>query len=147
MRSVCDPDQWSAFTRQWDTYRVIPTVLYSELPIDVMHGLFCDVALRGGDGVGFGGDHISAIKTCVVKDESALVHCVKINRMTQSPWRGIPTLLVRLHGQTAWCLPLQDQLKTTSSGVKLTPNSHWTFKTENWKKQSPSFPRRNGSNV
>jgi hypothetical protein len=52
----CDPDQWSAFTRQWDMYKVgmaivnnvIPTTFFyccdSELHTVIMRDLHCDVA-------------------------------------------------------------------------------------------------------
>ena len=44
-----------------------------------------------------------AIKRLAVKDESTLVHRMKLNRMTQSPGTGIRTFLASLRGQAALC--------------------------------------------
>ncbi len=48
-------------------------------------------------------DLLAAIKRLAVKDESTLVHRIKLGRMTQSPGTGIHTFLASLRGQAALC--------------------------------------------
>ena len=105
----CDPDQWSAFTRQWDMYKigiriadnVVPTALFyccnSDLRTDIMRDLRQDVATMAE------ADLLAAIKRLAVKDESILVHRIKLNKMTQSPGTGIRTFLATLRGQASLC--------------------------------------------
>ncbi|XP_052760759.1 uncharacterized protein LOC128203366 [Mya arenaria] len=105
----CDPDQWSAFTRQWDMYKVgmsiadnvLATALFyccnSDLRTDIMRDIQGDVANMAE------ADLLGAIKRLAVKDESTLVHRIKLNRMTQSPGTGIRTFLASLRGQASLC--------------------------------------------
>ena len=105
----CDPDQWSAFTRQWDMYKVgmaitdnvLPTALFyccnTDLRTDIMRDLRQDVATMAEE------DLLAAIKRLAVKDESILVHCIKLNKMTQSPGTGVRTFLANLRGQASLC--------------------------------------------
>ena len=71
----CDPDQWSAFTRQWDMYKigmaitdnVLPTALFyygnTDLRTDIMRDLWQDVATMAE------ADLLAAIKRLAVKDQ------------------------------------------------------------------------------
>ena len=105
----CDPDQWSAFTRQWNMYKagmsiadnVIPTALFyccdADLRTNLMRDIQGDVAQMAE------ADLLGAIKRLAVKDESTLVHRIKLNRMTQSPGLSIRTFLANLRGQAALC--------------------------------------------
>ena len=105
----CDPDQWSAFTRQWDMYKigmaitenVLPTALFyccnTDLRTDIMRDLRQDVATMAE------ADLLAAIKRLAVKDESILVHRIKLNKMTQSPGTGVRTFLANLRGQASLC--------------------------------------------
>ena len=105
----CDPDQWSAFTRQWDMYKVgmaitdnvLPTALFyccnTDLRTDIMRDLRQDVATMAE------GDLLAAIKRLAVKDESILVHRIKLNKLTQSPGTGVRTFLANLRGQASLC--------------------------------------------
>lgn len=105
----CDPDQWSAFKRQWDMYKVgmsiadnvLPTALFyccdTDLRTNIMRDLQGDVAKMSE------GDLLAAIKRLAVKEESTLVHRIKLNRMVQSPGTGIRTFLASLRGQAALC--------------------------------------------
>ena len=105
----CDPDQWSSFTRQWDMYKVgmaiannvLPTALFyccdQDLRTDIMRDL------RGDVGNMAEVDLLAAIKRLAVKDESTLVHRIKLTKMTQSPGTGIRTFLAGLRGQAALC--------------------------------------------
>ena len=85
----CDPDQWSAFTRQWDmckvgmaiTDNILPTALFycckQDLRTDIMRDLQLDVAKIAE------ADLLAAIKRLAVNEERTLVHRLKLNRMTQ----------------------------------------------------------------
>lgn len=107
--SGCDPDQWSAFTRQWDMYKVgmaiadnvRPTALFyccdQDLRTDIMRDIRGDVANMAEQ------DLLAAIKRLAVKDESILVHRIKLGKMTQPPGTGIRTFLASLRGQAALC--------------------------------------------
>ncbi|KAK6182640.1 hypothetical protein SNE40_010280 [Patella caerulea] len=46
---------------------------------------------------------LNAIKRLAVKEESTLVHRLKMNRIVQSPATGIRTCLASLRGQAALC--------------------------------------------
>lgn len=105
----CDPDQWSAFTRQWKMYKtgmaitdnVLPTALFyccdPYLRTDIMRDLQGDVASM------LETDLLKAIKRLAVKEESTLVQRIKLNRMTQSPGSNIRTFLASLRGQASLC--------------------------------------------
>ena len=105
----CDPDQWSAFCRQWDMYKagmaitnnMLCTALFyccePDLRTDIMRDIRGNVAAMAEE------DLLSAIKRLAVKDESVLVHRIKLGKMTQSPGTGIRTFLAGLRGQAALC--------------------------------------------
>ena len=113
--SNCDPDKFSAFTRQWTMYKVgmaiasdmTTTALFycctDELRTDLLRDIRSDVALMTET------DLLAAIKRLAVKEESTLVHRIRLSRMTQSPGTGIRSFLANLRGQaalcqyTAWC--------------------------------------------
>ena len=48
-------------------------------------------------------DLLSAIKRLAVKNESTLVHSIKLSKMTQAPGTDIRTFLARLRGQASLC--------------------------------------------
>ena len=52
---------------------------------------------------GRSGSSGSNIKRLAVKDESSLVHLIKLSKMTQSPGTGIRTFVASLWGQAALC--------------------------------------------
>ena len=86
--AACDPDQWSAFTRQWAMYKksmfisdtLAPTALFyccsPDLRTDIMRDLQDDVyAMKEKD-------LLSAMRRMTVKDESTLVHPIRLKKMT-----------------------------------------------------------------
>ena len=107
--SGCTPDQWSSFTRQWEMYKAgmaiadnqVSTALFycceDELKTDLMRDLQTDVATMNEN------DLLAAIKCLAVKDESILVHRIKLSKMTQAPGTSIRTFLASLRGQAALC--------------------------------------------
>ena len=48
-------------------------------------------------------DLLAGTKKLAVKDESILVHRIKLNKMTQSPGTGFQTFLANLRGQASLC--------------------------------------------
>ena len=66
---------------------------YTDLRTDIMRDLRQDVATMAE------ADLLAAIKRLAVKDESILVHRIKLNKMTQSPG----TFLANLRGQASLC--------------------------------------------
>ena len=107
--NCCDPDQWSAFTRQWEMYKVgmaitgtmIPTALFyccsQDLRTDIMRDTSADVSTMTEK------DLLAAIRRLAVKEESTLVHRMKLNKMTQPPGTNIRTFLANLRGQASLC--------------------------------------------
>ena len=105
----CHPDQWSAFTRQWgmyiigmaSAYNILPTALFyccsQDLRTDIMCDLQLDIAKMAE------ADLLATIKRLTIKEESTLVHRLKLNRMTQSPGTVIRTFLANLRGQASLC--------------------------------------------
>ena len=112
--SGCNPDQWSAFTRQWEMYKTgmalrteqRSTALFycceDELKTDLMRDLQNDVSTMCEP------DLLAAIKRLAVKDESVLVHRIKLSKMTQAPGTPIRTFLASLRGQAALCQYVAD---------------------------------------
>ena len=110
----CNPDQWSAFTRQWEMYKTgmalrteqRSTALFycceDELKTDLMRDLQNDVSTMCES------DLLAAIKRLAVKDESVLVHRIKLSKMTQAPGTPIRTFLASLRGQAALCQYVAD---------------------------------------
>ena len=100
----CDPDQWSAFTRQWDMYKTGMTITANVLPTALFY--CCDTNIRDlqGDVANMTEeDLLNAIKRLAVKEESTLVQRIKLNRMTQSPGSNVRTFLASLRGQASLC--------------------------------------------
>ena len=105
----CSPDQWTSFTRQWSMYKtgmsistaVLATALFhccdEELMTDLMRDLQQDVSAMSED------DLLAAIKRLAVREESTLVHRIRISKMTQAPGTPIRTFLAALKGQAALC--------------------------------------------
>ena len=110
----CNPDQWSAFTRQWGMYKTgmaltndqRSTALFycceDDLKTDLMRDLQGDVATMCE------ADLLAAIKRLAVKDESVLVHRIKLSKMTQAPGIPIRTFLASLRGQASLCQYVAD---------------------------------------
>ena len=104
-----NPEEWSSFTRQWSMYKIgtsihgskIPTELFycasKDLRQDLMRDLRCDVATMPEQ------DLLAAMRRLAVKEESALVHRIKLSKMTQAPGTSIRTFLASLRGQAALC--------------------------------------------
>ena len=102
-------DQWSAFTRQWKMYKtgmeiqdnMCATALFyccdEDLRTDLMRDITGDVSVLSET------DLLAAMKRLAVKEESTLVHRIKLNQMTQPPGTGIRTFLASLRGQAALC--------------------------------------------
>ena len=78
-----------------------PTALFyccsDDLRTDVMRDLRCDVAGMPE------ADLLAAIRRLAVKEESILVHRIKLSKMVQPPGTGIRTFLASLRGQAALC--------------------------------------------
>ena len=95
------------------TDNVLPTALFyccnTDLRTDIMRDLRQDVATMAE------GDLLAAIKRLAVKDESILVHRIKLNKLTQSPGTGVRTFLANLRGQASLC-----QYKATCKVVDTT---------------------------
>ena len=103
------PDQWSSFKRQWDMYKTgaaVPQPMYAtalfhccedELRNDLMRDLQNDVASMSED------DLLAAVKRLAVKEESTLVHRIKLSKMVQAPGTPIRTFLANLRGQASLC--------------------------------------------
>lgn len=103
------PDQWSSFKKMWAIYKVgaaVPTVMIStalfhccdeDLMNDLMRDLQTDVTTMDET------DLLAAIKRLAVREESTLVHRIRLNRMTQAPGTPIRSFLAQLKGQAALC--------------------------------------------
>ena len=80
---------------------VLSTALFyccdQDLRTDIMRDL------RGDVGNMVEADLLAAIQRLAVKDESILVHRIKLSKMTQAPGTGIRTFLASLRGQAALC--------------------------------------------
>ena len=103
------PDQWSAFKRQWSMYKngmaIQPTMLTTalfyccddDLMTDIMRDYQGDVASMAES------DLLATIKRLAVKEESTLVHRIRLSKMTQAPGMPIRTFLANLKGQASLC--------------------------------------------
>ena len=103
------PDQWSSFKKQWAMYKtgmaigpsLITTALFhccdEDLMNDLMRDLQADVTAMSET------DLLAAIHRLAVKEESTLVHRIRLSRMTQAPGTPIRTFLATLKGQAALC--------------------------------------------
>ena len=78
---------------------ILPTALFyccsQNVRTDIMRDLQLGVAKMAE------ADLLAAIKRLAVKEESTLVHRLKLNRMTLSPGTGIRTFLANLRGQAS----------------------------------------------
>ena len=105
----CNPDQWSAFIRQWEMYKIgmaisddmLPTALFYCCDPDLRTDLMRDI--RGNVAEMAEADLLASIKRLAVNDESTLVHRIRLGKMTQSPGTGIRLFLARLRGQASLC--------------------------------------------
>lgn len=103
------PEDWKSFKRQWEMYKTGTDIkgtqtsialfhcCSDELKQDVMRDLQINIALMPE------GDLLAEIKRLAVKDESILVHRMKLGKMTQAPGMGIRTYLANLRGQASLC--------------------------------------------
>ena len=103
------PEEWEGFVRQWAMYKTgtviatpqVATALFyccsEDLRMSIMRDTRQDVALMPEAGL------IEIIKRLAVRDESILVHRMKLAKMVQSPGMGIRTFLANLRGQAALC--------------------------------------------
>ncbi len=103
------PEDWQAFRRQWSMYKsgtmISPsqaaTALFyccsEELRLDIMRDIRSDVALMPED------ELLAEIRRLAVKEESILVHRMKLGKMVQTPGQSIRTFLANLRGQAALC--------------------------------------------
>ena len=103
------PDQWSAFKKQWAMYKTgmaVPTAMCAtalfhccdeDLMTDLMRDLQGDVSTMAET------DLLAAIQRLAVKEESTLVHRLRLGKMTQAPGTPIRTFLAALKGQAALC--------------------------------------------
>ena len=109
-----DPDQWSAFTRQWAMYKagmftsdsLASTALFyccsPDLHTDIMRDLQDDVSAMKEE------DVLAAIRRLAVKDESSLFYRIRLSKMTQSPGTGI--YLLRQFERPGFSLSVHSQM-------------------------------------
>ena len=105
----CTPDQWSSFTRQWTMYKTgmgitnaqCATALFHCCNQDLMDDIMRDI--RGDVSVMSEVDLLAAIKRLAVKEESTLVHRIKLSKLTQAPGTPIRSFLATLRGQASLC--------------------------------------------
>ena len=105
----CTPEQWSSFKCQWTMYKtgmsvstnMCATALFhcceDDLKTDLLRDLQADVSAMDET------DLLAAIKRLAVKDESTLVHRIRLSKLTQAPGTPIRTFLASLKGQAALC--------------------------------------------
>jgi len=83
------------------TGNMIPTALFyccsRDLRTDIMRDTSADVSTMTEK------DLLAAIRRLAVKEESTLVHRMKLNKMTQPPGTSIRTFLANLRGQASLC--------------------------------------------
>ena len=103
------PEEWDGFCRQWSMYKTgtviatpqVATALFyccsEDLRMSIMRDTRQDVALMPEMNL------LETIKRLAVRDESILVHRMKLARMVQGPGMGIRTFLANLRGQAALC--------------------------------------------
>ena len=103
------PEEWQSFVRQWSMYKtgtmIAPkqtaTALFyccsEELRLDIMRDIRLDVASMQES------DLLTEIKRLAVREESILVHRMKLGKMVQTPGTGIRTFLANLRGQASLC--------------------------------------------
>ena len=104
-----NPEEWSTFKREWSLYKTgtnipnskLATALFhcgnKDLRQDLLRDLRDDVAAMTED------DLLAAMRRLAVKEESALVHRMKLSKMTQAPGTSIRTFLANLRGQATLC--------------------------------------------
>ena len=103
------PEEWDGFCRQWSMYKTgtviatpqVATALFyccnEELRMSIMRDTRQDVSLMPE------ADLLSSIKRLAVREESILVHRMKLAKMVQGPGMGVRTFLANLRGQAALC--------------------------------------------
>ena len=77
------------------------TALFHCCDQDLMDDLMRDIS--GDVSVMSEADLLAAIKRLAVKEESRLVHRIKLTKMTQAPGTPIRTFLAALRGQASLC--------------------------------------------
>ena len=99
------PEEWQAFSRQWSMFKTgtviskaqAATALFyccsEDLRLDIMRDIRSDVASMPEE------DLLKEIKRLAVRDESILVHRMRLGKMVQTPGMGIRTFLASLRGQ------------------------------------------------
>ena len=104
-----DPDKFASFERQWAMYKVgmaiapdlVSTALFycctEDLRTDLLRDIRGDVARMGET------DLMASIRRLSVKEESILVHRIRLGKMVQSPGMGVRSFLAALRGQAALC--------------------------------------------
>ena len=119
-----NPEEWESFTRQWEMFKrgtAVPkeqaaTALFycchNDLRQDLMRDIRDDVSSMPES------DLLAAIRRLAVKEESVLVHRMKLSKLVQSPGMGIRTYLANVKGQASLC-------KFTAKCVE--PGCHHTF--------------------
>ena len=103
------PDQWSAFQRQWAMYKtgmaisnvMRATALFHCCDQDLMNDLMRDLQEDVSKMAEL--DLLAAIKRLAVKEESTLVHRIRLSKLTQAPGTPIRTFLATLRGQASLC--------------------------------------------
>ena len=103
------PEEWEAFRRQWSMFKTgtaiatpqVATALFyccsEELRLDLMRDIRSDVALMPEMSL------LDNIKRLAVREESILVHRMRLAKMVQGPGMGIRTFLANLRGQASLC--------------------------------------------
>ena len=105
----CNLEQWSSFTRQWKMFKtgmsipegMVATALFyccsEDLRCDILRDTQTDLSTMAEP------DLTAIIKRLAVKEESTLVHRIRLSKMTQPPGTSIRTYLASLRGQAALC--------------------------------------------
>ena len=103
------PEHWESFTRQWVMYKTGTNIPNNQTTIalfhccnealkqDLMRDIQSDITLMSEE------DLLKDMRRLAVKEESILVHRMKLGKMVQAPGMGIRTYLANLRGQAALC--------------------------------------------
>ena len=113
------PEEWAAFKRQWKMYKEgtgladsqLSTALFYSCSEDLRQDLMRDIQSDISDLTETA--LLAEIKKLSVKEESVLVHRMRLSKMTQSPGMSIRTFLANLKGQASLC---QFTAKCTEEG-------------------------------
>ena len=103
------PEDWESFKRQWSMFKTGTNVPQHQVSIALFHccseGLKQDIMrdVQFDIGTMSETDLLGEIKRLAVKEESILVHRMKLGKMAQTPGMGIRTFLANLRGQASLC--------------------------------------------